>query len=202
MIELLAVIATAAILIILLFAGWSQISLNSKQTACLNNMRVVGAATLAYAGDHNGYFPLKENAAWDIPLSTYLNVSAPTTPIPMLKCPQDSRPLVDSAGRFARSYSFNKLLPEKIQQIPLAAQTIMIAEWYTGDGGAPGGASENFQYQGDYNVVAYSREGVPTNKGMSGYHQKFSNFLYADAHAKSVAPLITVTKALWVVKQD
>jgi len=203
LVELLVVMAVAGILASLLFSSLPPLTSSVRKSVCLANMRLVGLAGLNYAGDHNGNFPIQEDYAWDIPLSAYLDVTAPDHPISILRCPEDTRPLLISPGKFARSYCFNALLPQKVTGISRPDQTIMLAEWYTGQGGPPGGASENFQYGINYNTVAYSPGGIPSNNNMVGYHKTESNFIYADGHAKSVDPRKTVgAKSLWVVTID
>lgn len=69
MVELLVVIAIAITLSALGFKVVHAGIARARQVQCLNNMRQIGIALTAYAGDHNGFFPetthtAAANQAW------------------------------------------------------------------------------------------------------------------------------------------
>ena len=63
LIELLVVIAIIAILAAMLLPALQQSREKAKQTACMNNFKTIGAASVFYQGDFKGFLPGANNAA-------------------------------------------------------------------------------------------------------------------------------------------
>ncbi len=65
LIELLVVVAIIAVLVALLLPGLSQAREHAKQTYCMSNLKEIGVACLAYAGDFHDLFPPIPGADWN-----------------------------------------------------------------------------------------------------------------------------------------
>jgi prepilin-type N-terminal cleavage/methylation domain-containing protein len=88
LIELLCVIAVIAILVALTFPALSKTRAKVDDAKCTSNLHQIGCAILAYAIDHNDYFPgplLLGQPAWyahkDASLASYLETYMSLTPI-------------------------------------------------------------------------------------------------------------------------
>ena len=199
LVELLVTLGIIAILAVLVSYGLAIAGPKAREAACLNNMRTIGAAALSYAGENEMKFPLTDNGAWDVPLIDYLD-GKPGAANAIMKCPADVRPLIVGGGQFARSYSFNAKVPGRTVLMDNPTETIMLAEWYTGESG-PGGAKRNYQYSGDYGIVEYTPGGLPAHFPKTGYHENTSNFIFGDGHAESRVPRTTVLPiSLWTAR--
>ena len=197
LVEILVVIAIIALLAAVSIVGLTTAIHSANRAKCLANLRSIGAGILTYGNDNNLDFPLADNDAWDIALNSYIGGQSTTAANPVLKCPEDSRPL-SAGGKFARSYAFNGNLPAKTNQVPYPSNTIMIAEWYSGGATGPGGAESNYQYAPEFNTIAYSVGDIPAPAGKTGYHGATSNFVFVDGHAESLDPNTTVTPlSMW-----
>ena len=86
LIELLVVIAIIAILAALLLPALGRAKENSRQTACLNNLRQISVAVILYAGDNQDVLPLPQQpqARWPEQLRRYY------THPKLLICPTDN----------------------------------------------------------------------------------------------------------------
>jgi len=84
LIELLMTIAIIALLAGMLLPAISLIRRAAQETSCRNNLRQVGLASFAYAGDHEGHLPAVElppiasgRVSWAYTLSPYLGREDP-----------------------------------------------------------------------------------------------------------------------------
>lgn len=108
LIELLVVIAIIGILAGMLLPALSRAKDAGKRIACVNNMRQLGLSLVMYAGDHNGYFPIRNGTnRWPNSLQDgYRDLR-------ILKCPSDGPEPRSVAGPIGtadsapRSYMIN-----------------------------------------------------------------------------------------------
>jgi len=116
LIELLVVIAIIAILAAILFPVFAQAREKARQTACLSNLKQMGAALMMYAQDSDEALPFVSFAdytqsatlaeSWTRAMQPYLKNK------PILRCPSDDSARWDSDAddRFVTSYAFNAWL--------------------------------------------------------------------------------------------
>lgn len=80
LVELLVVIATIAILAGLLLPALASAREKGRKAACISNLRQIGIAIMAYAGDNNGKIPYGPKAPpFTSPASFYPSTGAPTS---------------------------------------------------------------------------------------------------------------------------
>lgn len=86
LIELLVVIAIIAILAAFIFPALASARDAGKRTACLSNLRQIGSALFAYAGDNDGQIPYGPKAPpFTSPGALYPSTGAPTSLISLEK---------------------------------------------------------------------------------------------------------------------
>jgi prepilin-type N-terminal cleavage/methylation domain-containing protein len=80
LIELLVVIAVIAVLAALLLAAMQSSGVSARRVACVSNLRQIGAAIFAYAGDNEGQIPFGPKAPpFTNPGDLYPSTGAPTS---------------------------------------------------------------------------------------------------------------------------
>lgn len=77
LVELLVVVLLIMLLAAMVVAGYSRALVSGRRTLCVSNMRQIGAATILYAGEHQGRLPSTrhssaEKEAWLFTLAPYL----------------------------------------------------------------------------------------------------------------------------------
>lgn len=96
LLELVVVIAILMILVLLVGSSFFKIRDAAAAAKCASNLRVIGAATHAYVGDHNGYLPvgyvpgsISGEGYWESPVNAWYVNLAPYLNIPILQEPRD-----------------------------------------------------------------------------------------------------------------
>jgi len=208
LIELLVVIAIIAILAAILFPVFARAREKARQTACLNNMKQLSLATSIYLGDNDetypwSRFPLNPEAQqpernyeynWKHAIRSTLKTDA------VYKCPSNEySEEVDESGDWPRSYAVNGAvfaeytMGENCCEPP---DRYPLGPLQMGDLKNPAGLLWIIEVRSKYAdlhpVALRSPPGNvywgPRSKDHGTYftHQKGSNFLFADTHAKWV----------------
>lgn len=213
----LAIIAVLTALI-LSASGTARSRVASVQ--CQANMRQLGTAICGYVADNDGAFPISSpSSPWDARLIPYLQAAGTNSPLKVLRCPQDPRPLVVNAGsgQYARSYSMSSIregfftgdgivngsASRRISQLTQPSRTILLMENYTTSAGA---AIGNYQFGYNWSHIAGWLGGssqAPRLPGGRPYHGKTMNFCFADGHVEALPPEQANTpENLWTAVRD
>jgi prepilin-type N-terminal cleavage/methylation domain-containing protein/prepilin-type processing-associated H-X9-DG protein len=211
LIELLVVIAIIAILAAILFPVFAQAREKARQTSCLSNEKQQGLGIMQYVQDYDETYPLNGagNAAifWD-PNGSYARQSNSwrTLLFPYIKservfvCPSNPDNGIDTLDggwptpeTFKISYNclYDSILTETgvpIAEVDKPATSIAILETYNGPDGTndweKGALTEHFNYNYDKH-----------RDDLFAGHNGFSNYLFADGHAKGLRATQTLNQA-------
>lgn len=213
LIELLVVVAIIGILAAFLTPALSKGREQAGVAGCLANLRTLGAAFMAFAGDHNGCLPQDEApkpnsetiGGWPYQVASYLACeygTFSTAPVEKIKrsafhCPSESKPVSPWI-----CYSINKelnkrLYPDKsairLNELTGASKYVLLADSYA-----------------TFYISTDSRMKMTEWTSLTRRHGGHPNFLYADGHvAPFTQELIGLTdsggtdpfyKALWLAR--
>lgn len=107
LLELLVALAVVGVLTALLFGTFRKVRNGSQSTACLSNLRQIGAAANLYFNEHHQIIPLQPNSepsGWHHALAPYLGLTPfESTTARILCCPGDLAP----QGKQPRTYRWN-----------------------------------------------------------------------------------------------
>lgn len=175
LVEILAVLTIASLLAGLAFAGWQRAIEAARTSACLANLRAIGAASAEYSADNDGRLPATahQRASWIGTLQPYLGTKRP------YRCP------LDRNLRRVASYALNDALanPAFSRRVSIArpAETMFMAETSDRfDGG------DHFHFLDEETgelVAAGAAEQFPAHR-----HGRGSNFLFVDGHIETLSP--------------
>ena len=95
--ELLVSVAVVAVLAALVFPAVKGTMENAQSAGCVSNLRQIGSALIAFAGDHEGYLPRTvyfdsdgyPNEYWTTRIKSYLGIANPDLQVGqnILRCP-------------------------------------------------------------------------------------------------------------------
>lgn len=194
LIELLAVVAIVGILAALLLTGFANIRESVNGIQCANNLKQIGAAMIAYAGENNGVFPvsggaiaygetdpLTRQAGWTQQLEIYLPTNNATN-LRIYRCPTTSKLFASN-----KSYSYFSGCraaydpvghPETTGFETLRQNLIKYPSKYVICGDI---SAENMFLENDADRDDYT-ETPPFSGDMTKMHNGKTNIFFADGH--------------------
>lgn len=212
LIELLVVVAIIITLVAILLPALSNARNQSRDVACLSNMRQLGIASLTYLMENNQTYPIYRYdpvIVWDRLLAPYLNIqplpSGSYPPTNILRCPRDLR-LGNKAFEPIRSYIGNRITTDRpnegviwtvgLTAAPPTKFTSLAHPWYTAylmerQPVYPSNVNDvNRQWSGNWCVTDgwLGKSSIPKLPDSSYYHGKKMSFLWADMHASQENP--------------
>jgi prepilin-type N-terminal cleavage/methylation domain-containing protein/prepilin-type processing-associated H-X9-DG protein len=201
LIELLVVIAIIALLAAILLPVFATARESARRASCENNEKQIGTAVLEYTQDYDERYPSREIQLnvlnWKGSIASYLKSTN------VYKCPSNTlNQTLDTYGGYPVSYAANA--------DPLSNNTQIAVFGPQGESGPPLAAVQYpastveivetnlpYQYPTANQPWAFfiDRSDQSENQLFAG-HRGWSNYLFADGHAKALKPLMTITPAM------
>lgn len=199
-VELMVVIGILAVLAVAGFTAGSRALDASKQTACMANMRNIGAALMLYANDHDGRFPGTTHTAdldssWIYQLQEDLGRFDETR-----VCPADPKRKQRLKAR-GTSYILNSYIfvPEtdpfgetigpalnKVSAIPQPERTMLAFVCSDTTGTGPGNDHTHSNQWNNWQAVCADISPDRFGGGSADHSKGASNYLFADGHVESI----------------
>jgi prepilin-type N-terminal cleavage/methylation domain-containing protein/prepilin-type processing-associated H-X9-DG protein len=202
LIELLVVIAIIAVLAAILFPVFAQAREKARSTACLSNLKQLGAATQMYVQDYDERLFFRASAASPSVSRTGAVIPSAAQPpllwwnavqpfvknAQVLVCPSDPTPAPskDASGALTVRRSYIALRAAEalaLAQIDFPAETIVIMDkWDKTAGPGPSAITDSWiePFNGDFDYYpAYRRMKVAGDR-----HTEGTNCSFFDGHAK------------------
>ncbi len=199
--ELLLVLVTIAVIAAILFPGFCSNPQKARQVSCASNMKQLGLGIMQYAQDNDEQMP--DIAAAPGSKNTWRSAIFPYVKSTQLyQCPSRDDKGTAPDG-FPRSYAANSAgivyrgkndrgngafagpssLPVNTDHIPYPISLIMFCEISRSN-------------QPDFNIDNLAAFNPGSRTLWAGHLQEgYSNYLFADGHAKTLRPL--ATRAMW-----
>ena len=197
LIELLVVIAIIAILAAILFPVFAKAREKARQSACMNNLKQIGIASYTYLNDWDETYPWSRfprpgtqerdlSYNWKDAIATNLKSTE------VYKCPSNDKTVEkDEGGRWPISYVVNGAVFAEYTRGETCCDPdrYAIGPLTSGDIKDPAGLLWLIEVRtpyADLHPVALrwtGQDGDP-RKGPYHHHNKGSNYLFADTHAK------------------
>jgi len=223
LIELLVVVAIIGILAALLMPAFSKIQDSANGTKCASNLRQIGAAMFAYAGENNGVFPISGDSVaytgtdtttgvgpWTKQLEKYLGTYASTssTDVRIFTCPSITKLFGNKNKNFNYfngchaagypSYEAYQAGQQTATFAPLRQSRIQYASCYILCGDVPGdifaAAPGGVE---DADKDDYTNGAVPFKGDLTKIHSGKSNILFADGHVAGFSAFNTKSMTVW-----
>ena len=192
----LGVICVVTVLAAILSPAVNRSPLGAKRIACINNLTQIGTALAQYMQENDETFPRMANGktpdgkdfTWRLAAQPYLK------DVEAWKCPiNDARHIESTVDGLPLSYETTDVgpirrgKPIKMANLKSPTQTIVVFEEEATDESAQ-----------QYGVSWDKDDGSEASLNVIfAAHLGTSNFLFADGHAKSMRPTITIQTGNW-----
>ncbi len=201
LIEILVVIAVIAVLVAILLPVFSSTRANARRTTCQSNLKQIGAALAQYLQDYDGVHPPDFPSEYFAPPSAdpigWATVAQPyAKSTALFHCPGETGEAPPATVLYS-DYGYNRCLlglPET--QIVAPASTILVLDCVRADMQNWDDGTDQSKYtdcKGD-SGISNATPGAATwlaqtDITYSKRHLGGANYLLADGHVKSFAPL-------------
>ncbi len=190
LIELLVVMAIISILGAILFPVFSRAKEKARQTACMSNLRQLGAATMMYAQDYDGTYPMSAYLAGTCVATFNFQIEPYVKNRQLVQCPTEPEAM-DQVAMFG----FLPPCPGTPQYVSYSTNMSVIADGFmppakpVHESSIPRPADTIVLYDG--NVT----DSYPRVQPVQPRHNGMFNANYADGHARALSATSDGTSA-------